>query len=82
MFYLEKVSDVVDFSEMSCEEKEDLIENICQRQLNLASSVGGVEGFLVKWFIENIDVNEIKERLIGKLSRQEVINIILSSHNL
>ena len=53
---------------MSGEEKEDLIKNICQRQLNLTSSIAGVEGFLVKWFIENIDINEIKGRLVGKLS--------------
>ena len=67
---------------MSNEEKEDLVENICQGQLNLAYSVCGISGFLVKCFIENTDVNEIKERLVRKLSGQEIIDIILSSHNL
>ena len=60
MSYQNNVSDVVDFSKMCNEEKQDLIENICQRQLNLASSNGGVRGLLVKWFIQNIDVNETK----------------------
>ena len=67
---------------MSDEEKENLIENICQIQLNLAHSIGGISGFIVKRFIENIDVNEIKEKLVGKLSGQEIIDIISSSHNL
>ena len=49
---------------MSDEEKENLIENICQIQLNLAHSIGGISGFIVKRFIENIDVNEIKEILL------------------
>ena len=44
----EKISDIVHFSKMSGEEKEDLITNICQRQLNLASSVGGTQGFFSK----------------------------------
>ena len=48
MSYPEKTSDIVDFSKISGEEKEDLIENICQRQLNSASSVGVTQGFLSK----------------------------------
>ena len=58
-----------------------VIENICQRQLNLAFSNGGVRGLLVKWSIRNIDVNEIKLKLAGKLTGQEIIDIISGSHN-
>ena len=68
MSFPNNTSDIINFSKMANEEKENLIENICQRQLNLAHSICGISGFIVKCFIENIDVNKIKEKVVRKLS--------------
>ena len=88
---IENLSGFVDFSKMREEKKKDFINNILQRELNIAAfhdnffkitiNIGSVStGKLLSDFIKKITFDKLKQRLTGKMNGEEIIQVVLEVH--
>ena len=86
MHQLNILNDCVDFSKVTDKEKKEFIDNILKRQLDLLLRFSRFIYWLdevlyvaqkdvIIDYIINLDIDKIKDRLIGKKAGQEIIDI-------
>ena len=87
-----KTADILDFSEMNAR-KDDFIKNILQRQIDLAETfakfawsinngkdIFNVQKDIITDFVKNLNIEQIKERLVEKKTDNKIVQIILQEH--
>ena len=75
---INNLTDIIDVSIMDEKEKDAFIKNTFQRQINLAAAnPNRMMGFGIFDFSKNINVDKLKQRLVGRLRVIEIIDIIL-----
>lgn len=74
------LTDIIDFSKMTEEEKDKFVEKLYWDNLNLLKNIlifFFLEKGAVDDFIQKINVDKVKQKLFGVMSGEKIIDVIL-----